>query len=110
MSNVPATDSKLVDSCLLALHDWSGFLLLKDAEIDAERGVIREEWRTRRDSDFRLRLETDKTLYKGSKYAKRDVIGDLNIINNFDYQVLRDYYKNGIVQIYKPLLWLVILM
>ncbi len=93
LSNVPSTDDKLVDSCLLALHDWSGFLSLKEAEIDAERGVIREEWRTRRDSDFRLRLETDKTLFKGSKYAKRDVIGDLNIINNFDYKVLRDYYK-----------------
>lgn len=106
LSNVPATDSKLIDSCLLALHDWSGFLSLKDSEIDAERGVIREEWRTRRDSDFRLRLETDKTLYKGSKYAKRDVIGDLNIINNFDYQVLRDYYKKW----YRPDLQAVIVV
>jgi len=106
LSNVPSTDAKLVDSCLLALHDWSGFLSLKDAEIDAERGVIREEWRTRRDSDFRLRLETDKTLYKGSKYGKRDVIGDLNIINNFDYKVLRDYYKKW----YRPDLQAVIVV
>lgn len=106
LSNVPATDSKLIDSCLLALHDWSGFLSLKEAEIDAERGVIREEWRTRRDSDFRLRLETDKTLYKDSKYAKRDVIGDLNIINKFDYQVLRDYYKKW----YRPDLQAVIVV
>ncbi|CAM3391074.1 M16 family metallopeptidase [Flavobacterium chungbukense] len=106
LSNVPANDSKLIDSCLLALHDWSGFLSLKEAEIDAERGVIREEWRTRRNSDFRLRLETDKTLYKGSKYAKRDVIGDLNIINNFDYQVLRDYYKKW----YRPDLQAVIVV
>ena len=106
LSNVPAADSKLIDYCLLALHDWSGYLSLKEAEIDAERGVIREEWRTRRDSDFRLRLETDKTLYKGSKYAKRDVIGDLNIINNFDYQVLRDYYKKW----YRPDLQAVIVV
>lgn len=106
LSNVPSTDTKLIDSCLLALHDWSGFLLLKDAEIDAERGVIREEWRTRRNSDFRLRLETDKVLYKGSKYAKRDVIGDLNIINTFDYQVLRDYYKKW----YRPDLQAVIVV
>lgn len=106
LSNVPATDPKLIDSCLLALHDWSGFLSLKEAEIDAERGVIREEWRTRRNSDFRLNLETDKTLYKGSKYTKRDVIGDLNIINNFDYKVLRDYYKKW----YRPDLQAVIVV
>ncbi|MFB9079301.1 M16 family metallopeptidase [Flavobacterium procerum] len=106
LSNVPADDSKLIDSCLLALHDWSGFLSLKDAEIDAERGVIREEWRTRRNSDFRLRLETDKVLYKDSKYAKRDVIGDLNLINTFDYQVLRDYYKKW----YRPDLQAVIVV
>ncbi|WP_194139781.1 M16 family metallopeptidase [Flavobacterium hungaricum] len=106
LSNVPAGDSKLIDSCLLALHDWSGFLSLKDAEIDAERGVIREEWRTRRNSEFRLRLETDKILYKDSKYAKRDVIGDLNLINTFDYQVLRDYYKKW----YRPDLQAVIVV
>jgi zinc protease len=106
LSNVPSTDPKLIDSCLLALHDWSGFLSLKDAEIDAERGVIREEWRTRRDSDFRLSSQTDKTLFKDSKYAKRDVIGDLNIINNFDYQVLRDYYKKW----YRPDLQSVIIV
>lgn len=74
LSNVPATDPKLIDSCLLALHDWSGFLSLKDAEIDAERGVIREEWRTRRDSDFRLRLETDKTLYRNAKKSSRTLL------------------------------------
>jgi zinc protease len=93
LSNVPAKDEKLIDSCLLVLHDWSGFLSLNDKEIDAERGVIREEWRTRRTADFRLRLQTDKVLYKGSKYADRDVIGDLNIINNFKYNALKEYYK-----------------
>ena len=31
-------------------------------------------------------------LLKDSKYAQRDVIGDLNIIKNFKYQTLRDYY------------------
>ena len=31
-------------------------------------------------------------LLKDSKYAKRDVIGNLDIIKNFKYQTLRDYY------------------
>jgi zinc protease len=45
-------------------------------------------------------------LYKDSKYAKRDVIGDLNLINTFDYQVLRDYYKKW----YRPDLQAVIVV
>lgn len=93
ISNVPAGNKTLLDSCMYVLHDWSGSLLLADNEIDAERGVIREEWRTRRNADYRAGEKIDKVVFEGSKYAKRNVIGDLNVINNFKYQVLRDYYK-----------------
>ncbi|EJL61170.1 M16 family metallopeptidase [Flavobacterium sp. CF136] len=106
ISNVPVTNETLIDSTLWVLHDWSGSLSLTDAEIDAERGVIREEWRTRRTSGFRLKMQTDQVLYKGSKYSKRDVIGDLNIINNFKYAELRNYYKKW----YRPDLQAVIIV
>ncbi|OXA95897.1 M16 family metallopeptidase [Flavobacterium hercynium] len=106
ISTVPVTNEKLIDSTLWVLHDWSGSLSLTNAEIDAERGVIREEWRTRRTSDFRLKHQTDAVLYKGSKYSKRDVIGDLDIINNFKYPELRNYYKKW----YRPDLQAVIIV
>ncbi len=47
IANAPVTKSGVSDTCLLILHDWSHSLLLRDNEIDQERGVIREEWRTR---------------------------------------------------------------
>jgi zinc protease len=106
ISTVPVNNEKLIDSTLWVLHDWSGALSLTDAEIDAERGVIREEWRTRRTSDFRLKMQTDPVLYKDSKYGKRDVIGDLDIINNFKYSELRNYYKKW----YRPDLQAVIVV
>ncbi|MCI9845457.1 M16 family metallopeptidase [Flavobacterium pectinovorum] len=106
ISTVPVTNEKLIDSTLWVLHDWSGALSLADAEIDAERGVIREEWRTRRTSSFRLKMQTDPVLYKNSKYSKRDVIGDLDIINNFKYAELRNYYKKW----YRPDLQAVIIV
>ncbi|MEY8593585.1 insulinase family protein [Butyricimonas hominis] len=92
ISDVPTTNEGLLDTCLLVLHDWSHYLLLVDEEIDGERGVISEEWRTRRDAGFRMRAVTMPVLLNDSKYAKRDVIGDLDIIKNFKYQTLRDYY------------------
>ncbi|CAD0002389.1 M16 family metallopeptidase [Flavobacterium salmonis] len=106
ISTVPVGNEKLIDSTLWVLHDWSGSLSLTNAEIDAERGVIREEWRTRRTSDFRLKMQTDPVLYKGSKYAKRDVIGDLDIINSFKYAELHNYYKKW----YRPDLQAVIIV
>jgi zinc protease len=92
LSNVPTQKESVIDSCLLVLHDWSHYLLLTDEEIDAERGVISEEWRTRRNAQWRMREKEHQVLWAGSKYAKRDVIGDLHLIQNFKYQKLRDYY------------------
>ncbi|MBN2597450.1 MAG: insulinase family protein [Marinifilaceae bacterium] len=92
ISDVPVANSGLLDSCLLVLHDWSGYISLNENEIDSERGVIREEWRTRRNVRKRLMDQTSPFTYYGSKYARRDVIGDLDVINNFSHQTLRDYY------------------
>jgi len=94
LSNVPSTNQGLLDSCLLILNDWSNYLLLTEEEIDAERGVIKEEWRTRRNADFRMRNTLSPLKYKGSKYSKRDVIGDLDVIANFDYEVIRNFYHD----------------
>ncbi len=94
LSNVPTTNANLLDSALLVLHDWSNYLSLEGEEIDNERGVIHEEWRTRRSGGMRVYLEKNKVIYQGSKYAKRDVIGDLDVIDNFDHKVIRDFYHD----------------
>lgn len=98
LSDVPTTREGIIDSALLVLHDWSGFVSLEDQEIDNERGVIREEWRTGRGPERRMNKELMPIMYKDSKYAIRDVIGDINVINNFDHKVIRDYYH----QWYRP--------
>ena len=92
LSDVPTTREGIIDSALLVMHDWACGLLLLDEEIDAERGVIREEWRTGANANRRMWKEGRKQMFPGSQYAKRDVIGDTAVINNFAYQDLRDYY------------------
>ena len=93
LSNVPTVRPGIVDSALLVMRDWSAGLSLQGDEIDNERGVIREEWRTGASANRRMWKESNKQKYVGSQYAKRDVIGDTAVINNFSYQALRDYYK-----------------
>ena len=92
LSDVPTYREGIIDSALLVMHDWSCGLLLLPEEIDAERGVIREEWRTGRTANRRIWKEMNAKMYPGTQYAKRDVIGDTAVINNFEYQALRDYY------------------
>jgi len=92
LSDVPTIREGIIDSALLVLHDWSGFISLHEDEIDSERGVIREEWRTGAGAERRMWKASNYQKYPGSQYAKRDVIGDTAVINNFSYQALRDYY------------------
>lgn len=92
LSEVPTTRQGIIDSALLVMYDWSHALLLEGEEIDSERGVIREEWRTRASAERRMWTKMNPLIYPGSQYAKRDVIGDTAVINNFSYDALRDYY------------------
>lgn len=92
LSNVPTYRQGIIDSALLVMHDWACGLLLLPEEIDAERGVIREEWRTGANANRRMWKASNPLKYPGSQYAKRDVIGDTAVINNFKYDALRDYY------------------
>ncbi len=95
VSAVPVKGGANIDSTLLILHDWSHYLFLTDKEIDKERGVIHEEWRTRRAGMATQRLMEDAMpiIYKGSKYADCMPIGSMDIVDNFPYQDLRDYYQ-----------------
>ena len=92
ISNAPIDRPNVLDSCLLILHDWSNFILLKDDEIDKERGVIREEWRSRNSGMLRVYTDLSPVIYPGDKYADCMPIGSIDVINNFPYKDIRDYY------------------
>ena len=92
INNIPTTDQALMDSVLLVLHDWSCDLLLEDAEIDNERGVIQEEWRSRNDASTRMWTAVLPQIYKEYQYTRMP-IGTMEVVMNFPYQDLRDYYE-----------------
>lgn len=92
ISNVPVTRDGIIDSCLLIMHDWANALTLSNKEIDNERGVIHEEWRTRMSPMLRMYEKVLPELYPNSKYGHRLPIGLMEVVDNFPYQVLKDYY------------------
>ena len=95
ISAAPVTREGVIDSCLLILNDWSHELLLTDKEIDKERGVIEEEWRTRRSGMAMQRLSEQAmpVIYARTKYSDCMPIGNIDIVRTFPYNDLRDYYS-----------------
>ena len=93
IDNVPVSVAGAIDSCLWILHDWAGGLLLEDEDIDKERGVIHEEWRQRNTAQQRMMEAVSLEMYPGSPYGERFPIGTMEVIDNFPYQALRDYYE-----------------
>lgn len=93
ISNVPVKTAGAIDSCLLILHDWSNDLILAEKEIDKERGVINEEWRTRMSAMQRLQEKLLPQMFADTKYATCFPIGTMDVVMNFKYQTLRDYYE-----------------
>ena len=82
-----------IDSCLWILHDWADGLLLTDEDIDGERGVIHEEWRSSQNAQMRMYEQILPVIYPDNKYAERLPIGTMEVVDNFPYKVLRDYYE-----------------
>lgn len=93
ITNVPLTRPGIVDSALLILHDWAGHIALDTADIDKERGVIIEEWRQGNNAQRRIFEKQAPVLYNNSLYARRNVIGNPEVLKTFKYQELRDFYR-----------------
>ena len=94
INNVPIHKvPEAIDSCLWILRDWSDGLTLGEEEIDKERGVIHEEWRTRMEATMRIYERVFPVIYPDSKYAYRLPIGTMEVVDNFPYNVLREYYE-----------------
>ena len=92
-TNIPVTRESIIDSTLLAIHDYAAFVTNDPVEIDKERGVIIEEWRTRRTADWRMMEKTWETLYKGSKFENCNIIGTKENLETFPAEELVKFYK-----------------
>ena len=93
LNNIPVERESVVDSCLMILGDYSHYVLNEPKEVDAERGVIIEERRTRRNASWRS-MERSLPYYFGadSKLAQCTLIGTQEHLETFKYESLNDFY------------------
>ena len=93
ISSVPTERIGVQDSCLMILSDWADGLLLEGKEIDEERSVIHEEWRSQLPPNMRILEKLLPEIYPDSRYGHRLPIGTMEVVDNFPHQALRDYYE-----------------
>ena len=106
LNNIPVIREGIIDTCLLVLHDYSHFVTNDPAEIDAERGVILEERRTRRTADWRMYEQSLPYIFGDSKYATCTLIGSEENLKTFEPQSLWNFYQTW----YRPDLQAVIVV
>lgn len=94
MLTIPLDKPETMEKGFQVLRDWAQHVSFDDKEIDAERGVIMEEWRLGKGADDRVREKHAPFMYHGSKYAKRDVIGDTNVLRKAPYDNFRRFYRD----------------
>ena len=101
---VPTDDDSTFDTGFRILENWAHALSFDPAEIEKERGVVIEEWRSGRGAQQRIRDRQLPVLLNGSRYADRLPIGDPEILRHCDPAALQRYYRDW----YRPDLMAVI--
>jgi zinc protease len=89
---IPLDSAEMLDKGLLVLFDWAHQVSFEDEEIDAERGVIHEEWRMGQGAMDRMQRKMFKALFHNSKYAERLPIGLMSVVDSCEYDALKRFY------------------
>ena len=103
---LPSDDAEKLDKGFQILEDWAFNALLEGQDIDDERSVVIEEYRTRLGANNRMMEKYLPKLLHNSQYAKRLPIGTKENLETFKHEEIRQFYKDW----YRPNLMAVIVV
>lgn len=101
---IPCDNPETLEKGFQVIEDWAHNATLTEKAIDDERGVVLEEYRLGLGSNKRMLKEYLPKLMHGSRYADRLPIGTKEVLENFDYEDVRSFYRDW----YRPDLMAVI--
>ncbi len=94
MLQLPTDTLETFETGFKVLGDWAYKVSFDGDEIEKERGVVIEEWRLGRGAEERMRQKYWPVLMAGSRYAQRIPIGKKEILDNFDHETLKQFYRD----------------
>ncbi len=101
---IPTDDPEITETAFEILSDWAYAIAFDPDEVERERGVVLEEWRTRRGAGARIRDLEYPVLFGESRYSERLPIGLPEVIEAATADDLRTFYERW----YRPELMAVI--
>ncbi|MEG1026502.1 MAG: insulinase family protein, partial [Flavobacterium sp.] len=103
---IPSDDPVKLDKGFQILEDWAFNANLETKDIDDERGVVIEEYRTRLGANERMMKNYLPKMLHNSLYANRLPIGTKENLEKFKHEEIRQFYKDW----YRPNLMAVIVV
>ena len=91
---IPTDTARIVDQAFTILEDWAHGQTFDSTEVTNERGVVQEEWRLGKGAGDRMLHQWLPVALKGSRYAERLPIGNVNSIMSATPSRLRAFYRN----------------
>ncbi len=101
---VSSVDEEEFNAGLDVLKEWAFHALLDEEEYEKERAVVYEEWRRSQGAMDRVMNQMYPILLKGSRYADRLPIGNMDVVLNAPISALKRFYRDW----YRPDLMAVI--
>ena len=91
--SIDTKDKSNLSKALDIVYDWAYNLSFDSLELEKERGIIIEEWRTKQGASARMSDQTLPLIFYNSRYAQRKPIGTLDILRSFQRPTIVDFYK-----------------
>lgn len=91
---IPTDKPGNLESGFQVIEDWAHNANLTDEDINDERKVVLEESRMGKGAQDRMAKKYLPKLLSGSQYANRLPIGKDDILQTFEPNVIRDFYKD----------------
>tara|TARA_B100000963_G_scaffold347184_1_gene353220 strand:+ start:2315 stop:5089 length:2775 start_codon:yes stop_codon:yes gene_type:complete len=90
---IPTDDPKNLEIVIKIFADILKNLSLEDDAFERERKIVEEEWRGDIGPDQKYQEALYKVTHKNSLLEKRKPIGKIEVIRNFKYQDVKEFYE-----------------
>ena len=89
---IDTKDEQNLNKAISIVADWAFHLSFDSLEIEKERGIVIEEWRTKQGASSRMSDQYLPLIFNNSRYAERKPIGTLDVLHHFRRPTIVNFY------------------